>query len=156
MPILLFFIFAFLFVYLELSLLIWFATSFGVLALLALLILSSLIGITMIRMRGWYTLINVQKQLAQGEIPATSLLKSGIWILAGVLFFIPGLLTDVIAVLLLTPVASLWIEKLISNKIKFFASGFSFRRQSGFGTEQDKEIFEAEYEKQNDEDKRLK
>lgn len=156
MPILIFFILAFLFVYLELSLLIWVGTSLGVLGVILLLILSSIIGITMIRMRGWYTLINVQKQLAQGELPASSLIKSGVWILAGVLFFIPGFLSDLFAIFLLTPIASLGIEKLIRNKIHFFASGFAFRRQAGFGESQDQEIFEAEYEKQNDENKRLK
>lgn len=156
MPLVLFFLCAFLFVYIEFSLLIWFGANFGVLALIGLLILSSLIGLTMIRARGWYTLLNVQKQLSQGEIPAASLLKSGIWIFAGVLFFIPGILTDLVALFLLTPMASLWIEKLISNKIKFFASGFRFRRQQGFHSEQQQDIFEAEYEKQQDQDKRLK
>lgn len=63
----------------------------------------------MIRDRGWYILLNLQKQLFQGEIPTRALLKSGIWIVAGILFFIPDFLTDLIALFLLIPITSLWI-----------------------------------------------
>lgn len=55
-------------------------------------------------------LIKCTKQLSQGEIPTRALLKSGIWIVAGILFFIPGFLTDLIALFLLIPITSLWIE----------------------------------------------
>ncbi|SUB34860.1 FxsA cytoplasmic membrane family protein [Pasteurella multocida] len=90
MPLVLFLFIAFLFIYTELSLLVWIGSNIGVLSLILLLILSSLFGLFMIRARGWYTLLNVQKQLSQGEIPTRALLKSGIWIVAGILFFIPG------------------------------------------------------------------
>ncbi|HDR1569903.1 TPA: FxsA family protein, partial [Pasteurella multocida] len=112
MPLVLFLFIAFLFIYTELSLLVWIGSNIGVLSLILLLILSSLFGLFMIRARGWYTLLNVQKQLSQGEIPTRALLKSGIWIVAGILFFIPGFLTDLIALFLLIPITSLWIEKL--------------------------------------------
>ena len=84
-------------------------SNIGVLSLILLLILSSLFGLFMIRARGWYILLNLQKQLFQGEIPTRALLKSGIWIVAGILFFIPGFLTDLIALFLLIPITSLWI-----------------------------------------------
>ena len=158
MPLIFFILFSFLFIYLELSLLVWIGSHLGIIGLIVLLILSSLVGLLMIRTRGWYTLLNVQKQLAQGEIPARSLLKSGIWIVAGILFFIPGLLTDIVAILLLTPAVSRWIERLITQKIQFFASNFSFKTKRTFSakSEAEAEVFEAEYEKQVDEDKRLK
>lgn len=154
MPLILFLISVFLFIYLELSLLVWIGSSMGVLGLIILLILSSLIGIFMIRARGWYTLLNVQKQLSQGEIPARSLLKSGIWIVAGVLFFIPGFLTDVMGLLLLTTPATYWIESFISRKIRFFSSKFFTKKHRTFN--ETDEVFEAEYEKQVDDDKRIK
>ncbi|MGC6359570.1 FxsA family protein [Bisgaard Taxon 45] len=156
MPLVLFLFIAFLFVYAELSLLVWVGSTIGILSLILLLILSSLFGLFMIRARGWYTLLNVQKQLSQGEIPARALLKSGIWIVAGILFFIPGFLTDLIALFLLIPITSLWIEKLITNKIHVVRHRF-FRRHHKTSTGQtESEVFEAEYEKQVDDDKRIK
>ncbi|MGC7560283.1 FxsA family protein [Pasteurella sp. PK-2025] len=154
MPIILFFLCVFLFIYLELSLLVWIGSSIGILGLILLLIFSSLLGLFMIRARGWYTLLNVQKQLAKGEIPARSLLQSGIWIVAGVLFFIPGFLTDLVAIFLLLPITSLWIEGVITRKVHVFRHRFFRKTHRTF--EQDAEIFDAEYEKKVDEDKRIK
>ncbi|HDR1502752.1 TPA: membrane protein FxsA, partial [Pasteurella multocida] len=154
MPLVLFLFIAFLFIYTELSLLVWIGSNIGVLSLILLLILSSLFGLFMIRARGWYTLLNVQKQLSQGEIPTRALLKSGIWIVAGILFFIPGFLTDLIALFLLIPINSLWIEKLITNKIHIVRSRFFRYSQKANHSQSEGEVFEAEYEKQVDEDKR--
>ncbi|HDR1920736.1 TPA: membrane protein FxsA [Pasteurella multocida] len=156
MPLVLFLFIAFLFIYTELSLLVWIGSNIGVLSLILLLILSSLFGLFMIRARGWYTLLNVQKQLSQGEIPTRALLKSGIWIVAGILFFIPGFLTDLIALFLLIPITSLWIEKLITNKIHIVRSRFCRYSQKANHSQSEGEVFEAEYEKQVDEDKRIK
>ncbi|HII3798926.1 TPA: FxsA family protein [Pasteurella multocida] len=156
MPLVLFLFIAFLFIYTELSLLVWIGSNIGVLSLILLLILSSLFGLFMIRARGWYTLLNVQKQLSQGEIPTRALLKSGIWIVAGILFFIPGFLTDLIALFLLIPITSLWIEKLITNKIHIVRSRFFCYSQKANHSQSEGEVFEAEYEKQVDEDKRIK
>ncbi|UDW83832.1 FxsA family protein [Pasteurella canis] len=154
MPLILFLLLAFLFIYIELSLLVWIGSTIGILGLIILLILSSVFGLLMIRARGWYTLLNVQKQLSRGEIPTRSLLKSGIWIVAGILFFIPGFLTDLLGLALLMPMTSLWIESLIAKKIQFFHTRFFRKTRQGF--QQGSEIFEAEYEKQVDEDKRIK
>ncbi|WP_101774537.1 FxsA family protein [Pasteurella oralis] len=154
MPLILFILLAFLFIYIELSLLVWIGSTIGILGLIALLILSSVFGLLMIRARGWYTLLNVQKQLSRGEIPTRSLLKSGIWIVAGILFFIPGFLTDLLGLVLLIPATGLWIENLIANKIQFFHTRFFRKTQQGF--QQDSNVFEAEYEKQVDEDKKIK
>ncbi|HDR0857449.1 TPA: membrane protein FxsA [Pasteurella multocida] len=156
MPLVLFLFITFLFIYTELSLLVWIGSNIGVLSLILLLILSSLFGLFMIRARGWYTLLNVQKQLSQGEIPTRALLKSGIWIVAGILFFIPGFLTDLIALFLLIPITSLWIEKLITNKIHIVRSRFFRYSQKANHNQSEGEVFEAEYEKQVDEDKRIK
>ncbi|MGC6377511.1 FxsA family protein [Bisgaard Taxon 45] len=156
MPLVLFLFIAFLFVYAELSLLVWVGSTIGILSLILLLILSSLFGLFMIRARGWYTLLNVQKQLSQGEIPARALLKSGIWIVAGILFFIPGFLTDLIALFLLIPITSLWIEKLITNKIHVVRHRFFRHRHKTSTGQTESEVFEAEYEKQVDDDKRIK
>lgn len=158
MPILFFALTAFLFIYAEFSMLVWVSSRFGIFALMLLLFVSGAVGLAMIRTGGVYTLFNVRKQLAQGEMPARSLLKSAHWIAAGVLFIIPGFLTDILALLLLTPVCSLWIERFIGRKVRFISAQFSFRtdRTSGQYQTDDNNVFEAEFERRADEDKKLK
>ena len=158
MPVIIFFLVAFLFVYLEFSLLFWLGEQISIFGLLVVLLMSSLLGLFMIRARGWYTLLNVQKQLSQGEIPTQSLLKSGIWIVAGVLFFIPGLLTDILAILLLLPSVDRFIFNLIKAKLSFFSSKILRKTDRTFRSyrAEGNTVYEAEYEKQTDEDKRIK
>ncbi|TDQ58063.1 UPF0716 protein FxsA [Mesocricetibacter intestinalis] len=158
MPLFIFLLFAFLFIYIELSLILWLGDLIGAFGVILLLILSALIGIGMIRTRGWYSVIGVRRQIARGEIPTRSLLKSGLWIGAGILFLIPGFVTDLCAVFLLLPPVRLAIERFIGKGFNFIGAAFrrttgaSFYRARGDG----EDIFEAEYEKEADEDKKLK
>ena len=122
MPIMLFLLSAFLFVYIELSLLVWVGSQAGILGLILLLTLSFVAGLAMLRVRGWYTLVNVQKQLRNGEIPAQSLLKSGVWIVAGILLIIPGFLTDLFAVLLSRNVFISSVQKSFKKVTALFTS----------------------------------
>lgn len=161
MPLLILCLIAFAFIYAELSIIVWIGSTLGIISVILLLVLSSLFGLFLIRTRGWYTLFNVRQQLAQGELPTASLLKSGCWIFAGILFFIPGFLTDIFALLLLSPVGSGLVQRFVSKKAGAFRSKFFFKTDRTFytnhtGQTQDSEIFEAEFERQVDEDKRIK
>ncbi|AWX14887.1 membrane protein FxsA [Mergibacter septicus] len=149
MPLLMFVLILFSFIYLEVSLLVWLGSAIGVLPLLALLFLSSCIGLFMIRTQGLYTLLSVRSQLQRGELPTRALFQSGIWILAGILFFIPSLLTDILALFLLIPSVGLSLEAFISRKIHLFS-----HHHSTFTPNQD-DIIDAEYQKKADDDKKL-
>ena len=74
MPFIAFLFAVFLFIYVELSLLVWVGSHLGILMLILLLIGSSLLGITLIRVRGWYSLTRVKQQLTQGQLPTDALL----------------------------------------------------------------------------------
>lgn len=156
MPLLIFVLITFSFIYIEVSLLVWLGSTIGLLPLLALLLLSSCVGLFMIRTQGLYTLLSVRSQLQRGELPARALFQSGIWILAGILFFIPGILTDILALLLLIPSVGLSLEAFISRKIHLFShQHFSQHRHSTFTSNQD-DIIDAEYQKKADDDKQLR
>ncbi|WP_373101059.1 MULTISPECIES: FxsA family protein [Pasteurellaceae] len=158
MPLLLFVLCAFLLVYAELSVFIWLGTHLGAIGVLLLLGLSFLLGVGMIRIRGWYSLAGMQKQLSRGEIPTRALVRSGIWIIAGLLFILPGFVSDILAVFLLTPFGSRLLENAMTHKISLFGRGFFVKTDRTFYTNPraQSDIFEAEYEKQADEDKRIK
>ena len=148
-----------LYVYLELSLLVTIGSAIGVFPLILLLLLSSIIGIGLIRLRGWYTMVRVQQQLQQGEFPSHSLFQAALWLFAGVLFLIPGLLSDLLAIILLLPFTTHLLEKYLTNKVRsfaFFSGGFQQNpHHSPYSTQTDQTIYEAEYDKKVDEDKRL-
>ncbi len=156
MPAILFILSILLFIYAELSVLIWLGTHIGVIGVLLLLVLAFLAGIFMIRMRGWYSLTSVQRQLSRGEIPTRALIYSGIWIFAGVLLMIPGFISDILALTLLTPWGGRCVENTIKHKISVFSSRFFRKTDRTFHRSPESDIFEAEYEKQVDEDKRIK
>ena len=73
MPFIAFLFAVFLFIYVELSLLVWVGSHLGILMLILLLIGSSLLGITLMRVRGWYSLTRIKQQLTQGQLPTDAL-----------------------------------------------------------------------------------
>ncbi|TNH01579.1 FxsA family protein [Testudinibacter sp. TR-2022] len=156
MPLLILFAIFGLYVYLELSLLITIGSAIGVFPLILLLVLSSVIGLWIIRLRGWYTMLRLQQQLRQREMPSQSLVQTALWLLAGVLFLIPGFLSDILAILLLLPFSARLLEKYVSRKVRsfaFFSAGFT-QTNDRYRPDNDT-VYEAEYDKKVDEDKRL-
>ena len=160
MPFITFLFAIFLFIYVELSLLVWLGSHLGILMLILLLIGSSLLGIVIIRVRGWYSLTRIKQQLPQGELPTDALFGSLRWFIAGILFVIPGFVTDILACVLLSPLGRYLINTFIRSRFVFFQQNI-FKTDRTFYSSQgncqnDSEIFEAEFEKEADENKRLK
>ncbi len=160
MPFIAFLFAVFLFIYVELSLLVWVGSHLGILMLILLLIGSSLLGIVIIRARGWYSLTRIKQQLTQGQLPTDALFGSLRWLVAGILFVIPGFVTDILACVLLSPLGRYLINTFIRSRFVFFQQNI-FKTNRTFYSSQnnpprDGEIFEAEFEKEADENKRLK
>ena len=160
MPFIAFLFAVFLFIYVELSLLVWVGSHLGILMLILLLIGSSLLGITLIRVRGWYSLTRIKQQLTQGQLPTDALFGSLRWLVAGILFVIPGFVTDILACVLLSPLGRYLINTFIRSRFVLFQQNI-FKTDRTFYSSQnnpprDGEIFEAEFEKEADENKRLK
>ena len=72
----------------------------GLIRTLALVIVSSVVGMIMLRDAGAMTALKLQRQKGN---PATILAEGGTRMLAGVLLLIPGFLTDIAAILILIP-----------------------------------------------------
>ena len=160
MPFITFLFAVFLFIYVELSLLVWLGSHLGILMLILLLIGSSLLGIVIIRVRGWYSLTRIKQQLTQGELPTDALFGSLRWLIAGILFVIPGFVTDILACVLLSPLGRYLVNTFMRSRFVFFQQNI-FKTNRTFYSSQgnpprDGEIFEAEFEKEADENKRLK
>jgi len=98
----------------ELYVLIVVGNGIGGLNTIALCLLTAAIGGFLIRWQGMSTLIDAQKRLAHGEIPAEHGFHGMMIALAGILLFTPGFITDTLGfLLLLPPLRSLIINRLL-------------------------------------------
>ena len=80
----------------EISIFITIGSNIGILNTIAIILLTALIGIFLVRRRGLSILFNAQNNLSQGIMP-TEEIKGGIFLLiSGLLLITPGFFTDCI------------------------------------------------------------
>ncbi|MDG6229948.1 FxsA family protein [Glaesserella parasuis] len=155
MPLLLFLAGLFLYIYIEISLLVSVGSAIGVLPLILLMITISAVGLWLVKLRGIMTIMQIRQEIAQGKIPAQAVTSSIFFAIAGVLLIIPGFLSDIVALLLLLPITRQLLQavfmKLFASRVKFMSFGSMNRTSS-----QNNTTFEAEFERKQDEDKWLK
>lgn len=155
MPLLLFLAGLFLYIYIEISLLVSVGSAIGVLPLILLMITISAVGLWLVKLRGIMTIVQILQEIAQGKIPAQAVTSSIFFAIAGVLLIIPGFLSDILALLLLLPITRQLLQamfmKLFASRVKFMSFGSMNRTSS-----QNNTTFEAEFEHKQDEDKWLK
>jgi len=93
----------------ELYLLIEIGASIGGGTTILLCILTAVLGAVLVRWQGLETLLQAERRLMRGELPAVEALHGAMITFAGVLLFFPGFLTDAIGFLLLVPFVRRWI-----------------------------------------------
>ena len=87
----------------ELAVLIKVGSHIGVLWTLALIFLTAIIGVTLLRAQGLATLMRAGQRLQEGQLPAQELAEGFLLALAGALLITPGFVTDAIGFTLLLP-----------------------------------------------------
>ncbi|MGL5763723.1 FxsA family protein [Plesiomonas shigelloides] len=97
--------------FIEITIFIQVADQIGGWTTLALALLASMVGVSLIRSKGVKTLMLIQQKLAQGEMPAQEVVQAGMLVIAGILLIIPGFLTDFVALILLLP----WVQKALAH-----------------------------------------
>ncbi|MDQ6995435.1 MAG: FxsA family protein [Mariprofundaceae bacterium] len=88
---------------LELYVLIQVGSGIGGLSTIILCLLTAGLGGLLIRWQGLRTLVSAQQELLQGGLPAAHILHGIMLAIAGLLLFLPGLITDTLGFLLLIP-----------------------------------------------------
>lgn len=142
---------AFLYVYIEISIFIQVAHVLGVLLTLMLVIFTSVIGMSLVRNRGFKNLLLMQQKMAAGESPAGEMLKTVSLIVAGMLLILPGFFTDFLGLLLLLPPVQKLITLRLMPHLRFYRTpggGFSANNQDGH-------TFDGEFQRKDDAPKRL-
>lgn len=146
------FIAFFLYVYIEISLFIQVAHVFGVFLTLILVILTSVLGVSLVKNQGLKNLMLMQQKIAAGESPAAELVKSVSLIIAGIFLILPGFFTDLLGLLLLLPPVQKHLTVKLMPHLRF--SGMS---SGGFGGENTHQgnTFDGEYQSKDETTKRL-
>ncbi len=88
----------------EIYLFIKVGGAIGALSTVALVIVTALIGVSLLRAQGLQTMTRFQQQIATGELPANTMLEGAALLFGGALLLTPGFLTDTIGFLCLIPV----------------------------------------------------
>lgn len=87
----------------DLWLLVQVGRSLGPPATLALVLASALVGVRLAQREGRRVLAGWQRSMARGHLPEAGLLEGALVLAGGVLLVLPGVLTDVLGLLLLVP-----------------------------------------------------
>jgi UPF0716 protein FxsA len=101
---------------LELLILIKIGSHIGALNTIALVILTAFLGLMLVRLEGLRTLRQIQLTLAQGQIPAEELLDGVLIFTGGILLLTPGVLTDLLALVLLIPYTRLRFKRWLRRR----------------------------------------
>jgi UPF0716 protein FxsA len=101
---------------LELFILIEIGSRIGALNTVALLVLTAVLGLALLRLEGLRTVRQIQMTLTQGDIPAEELLDGVLIFTGGILLFIPGVLTDVFGLVLLIPYTRMHFKRWLRRR----------------------------------------
>ncbi|MBV1904583.1 MAG: FxsA family protein [Pseudomonadales bacterium] len=116
---------------LEIYVLISAGSLIGTLPTIALVMLTAVLGITLLRQQGLNTLARGMQKMQVGEMPAQEMAEGLLLAVAGALLLTPGFVTDTVGFLLLTPILR---AKLVDRiKSKFDASSY-YTQSSGSTT----------------------
>ena len=103
---------------LEMWVLINVGSQIGALATIALVLLTALIGVGLLREQGFETLLRGRQKLQSGELPTGEIAEGLILAVSGALLLTPGFITDVLGFLgLAKPPRVILARKLMENII---------------------------------------
>ena len=141
---------------LELAVLIRVGEVLGTWPTVGLVILTAVIGISLVRSQGISTLMQAQKKLSSGEAPGQEIVEGMMLGLAGLLLVIPGFITDFVGILLLTrfiriPVAGFLFKRMQLKVVANGRGGMGGRQQQNpFGNDSQGQTFDGDFEKKPD------
>src|SRR5262245_20348363 len=70
---------------------------------IAIVVVTGVVGTALARREGWKVMERMREDARRGEMPADSLMDAFLVLVAGVLFVLPGVLSDIVGIVLLFP-----------------------------------------------------
>lgn len=116
---------------LDVMVLVVLATYIGVAATVALVVLTALVGLLLVRAEGRHTVRKLQRKVARGELPTDELLDGALLLVAGALLLTPGIVTDFIGFVLVLPPTRYPVRVVIK---RYVVRPYLEERAGGFPT----------------------
>tara|TARA_R110001592_G_scaffold346310_2_gene638840 strand:+ start:22338 stop:22964 length:627 start_codon:yes stop_codon:yes gene_type:complete len=132
----------------EMYLLIKVGAVIGGLYTIGLVLLTALIGVSLLKKQGLSTFMTAQQKMQTGQMPITEIAEGLMLAVAGALLLTPGFVTDTVGFILLTPVLRQHIAKQVFQSWMKNAKQANFTSSTHFYTNQ--EAFRQNYSEGND------
>ena len=102
----------------EIYLLLEIGGVIGAVPTIGLVVLTAVIGASLVRAQGFSTIMRIRRNLDAGEIPAVAIIEGAFLLLAGALLLTPGFLTDAIGFgCLIPPLRQALIVRFIETRV---------------------------------------
>jgi UPF0716 protein FxsA len=102
----------------EILLLIEIGSRIGALNTIFIIILTGILGASLMRHQGFTIIRNIQRDLSQGQMPTGELINGALVLVGGIVLLTPGFFTDAIGFVLLLPATRALILKKIQLLIR--------------------------------------
>ena len=137
----------------EMYLLIEVAERIEALPTILLVMLTAVLGVSLIRQQGLSTLTKGIRRLNQAEIPAAEIIEGVLLAVAGAFLITPGFLTDFIGFMIIIPITrritALMLLKRMAARPDFRTKGSDLRGGSNKTRDASGSVIEGEYEKKD-------
>ena len=95
--------------------------------IVALVVLTALVGMLFVRAEGRHTIRKIERAIGRGEAPTNGVIDGGLLIAAGAFLLTPGLVTDLLGFLFVVPPT----RYLVRTGLKRFVLGPYLERRTG-------------------------
>jgi UPF0716 protein FxsA len=113
----------------EIYVLVSVGDAIGAWSTILLVVITALIGSTLLKQQGWSIMAKAQQNIAEGKTPALEMLEGVVILVSGILLLTPGFITDGLGLLGLMPWSRSYFinhfleknaERVFSNKNSVF------------------------------------
>ncbi len=116
---------------LEITAFIVIGSRIGVLATLALVVLTAAIGSVLLRVQGFGVLSRIRAETEAGRLPGREVGDGAMILAAGLLLLTPGFVTDTIGFLLFIPTIRASIWRFLASRVTVVVGGMNQPRPGG-------------------------
>ena len=118
----------------EIAVFVMVGQFIGVLPTIALVILTAVLGATLLRHRGMGLAMKVRGEMEAGRVPGRELANGAMMLVAGVLLLTPGFVTDSLGFLLFVPQVRARVFEFLAKRVKFATPSRGHSRNYDSGT----------------------
>jgi UPF0716 protein FxsA len=101
---------------LEIYVLVSVGDAIGGFSTVLLVVITALIGSSLLKHQGWSTMAKAQKSMAEGKTPAFEMMEGVVILVSGVMLLTPGFITDTVGLLGLVPLSRRYFINNILEK----------------------------------------